>query len=194
MEKLTRSKISQKAIELFMQKGYDQVTIVDICEQCHITKPTFYKYVGSKEDLILDLYDSIIDSLIIDAYQILEIESHFEQLLLIFNTLLNTTEKYGSDLFSHMLSSNLKKDNHSFDMRDNLTKLCVLIIKKGQAAGEFRNKNDAGILYRTIAYAFTGYECMWCIKNGSLDLKNEFIESLEAILDARSDLRRTDAT
>ena len=183
MEKLTRSKISHIAIELFKLKGYDQVTIMDICEKCQITKPTFYKYVGSKENLILDLYDEIIDNIIIDTYQILEMDSHFEQLLLIFNTILNTTLTCGSDLFSHMLSFNLKNDYHSFDMRDNLTKLCVLIIKKGQESGEFKNKNSAEILYRTIAFTFTGYECIWCIKNGSLDLKKEFIESLQAILD-----------
>lgn len=61
--KITKEKISQTAVQLFLDKGYTNVTIQDICNELHITKPTLYKYVNNKEELILDLYDSTIDHL-----------------------------------------------------------------------------------------------------------------------------------
>ena len=63
--KITKEKISQTAVQLFLDKGYTNVTIQDICNELHITKPTLYKYVNNKEELILDLYDSTLDHLIL---------------------------------------------------------------------------------------------------------------------------------
>jgi len=189
MSKPMHETINDVAIKLFLEKGYTQVTINDICEACGITKPTFYKHAGSKENLILDFYDRTIHELLIDTYHFLEASSHYEQLVLVFRTLIKNTKEYGQDLFSQMFISNLTEDHHSFDMRDNLTKLCVVIIKNAQKAGEIANKSDAGLLYRGIAYMFTGYECMWCIKKGETDWEREFFESAEALLLVRDDLR-----
>lgn len=184
-----KEKINRTAIELFLERGYAQVTIQDICQACGITKPTFYKYAGSKENLILDLYDITINELLIDTYHFLETTTHYGQLLLVFRTLIGVTKKYGPDLFSQMFISNLTSDRHSLDMRENLTKLCIVIIKKAQEAGEIRASGDAGAIYRGIAHMYTGYECLWCIKKGDYNWESEFLESLESMLDVREDLR-----
>ena len=68
--KITREEISDTAVKLFLDKGYNNVTIQDICNELNITKPTLYKYISNKEDLILDLYDSTIDHLVKDTYKL----------------------------------------------------------------------------------------------------------------------------
>jgi len=192
MNSSIKEKINGTAIKLFLDRGYAQVTIKDICEACGITKPTFYKYAGSKENLILDLYDITIHQLLIDNYLFLKTATHYEQLLLVFHTLISETAKYGPDLFSQMFISNLTSDHHSLDMRENLTKLCVAIIEESQQAGEIGVKGDAAAIYRGIAHMFTGYECLWCIKKGAYEWEAEFFESLEELLDVREDLKKTD--
>ena len=193
MNSSIKEKISGTAIKLFLDRGYTQVTIKDICEACGITKPTFYKYAGSKENLILDLYDITIHQLLIDNYLFLKTVTHYEQLVLVFHTLIYETAKYGPDLFSQMFISNLTSDHHSLDMRENLTKLCVAIIEESQQAGEIGAKGAAAAIYRGIAHMFTGYECLWCIKKGAYEWEAEFFESLEELLDVREDLKKTDA-
>ena len=39
--KITKEEISQTAVQLFLDKGYNNVTIQDICNELHITKPTY---------------------------------------------------------------------------------------------------------------------------------------------------------
>lgn len=189
MGKLSKQIITKTAIDLFLEKGYNNVTIQDICTACKITKPTFYKYAGSKEELILDLYDLTIGNLTTDTYQFLDTNTHYEQLLLVFHTLIKDTKKFGSDLFSQMLTANLNENHHSFDMRDSLTKLCVMILKKAQEKGEIKNMNSPEVLYRALAYLFTGCETMWCIYNGELNWEEEFYENMITILDVKEDLR-----
>lgn len=128
--KITREEISDTAVKLFLDKGYNNVTIQDICNELNITKPTLYKYISNKEDLILDLYDSTIDHLVKDTYKLVDSDSHYQQLLIVFSTLIKDTKKYGYDLFSQMFIANLKENRNSFAMRESLTKLCIIIIKK----------------------------------------------------------------
>ena len=45
----------------------NKVRVNQICEHCDITKPTFYEYVDSKNDLILNLYDQTISNILGDT-------------------------------------------------------------------------------------------------------------------------------
>lgn len=177
-----REEIKNVAIDLFLEKGYSNVTIMDICNALNITKPTFYKYVNAKEDLILDLYDLTIEEITSNTLSVLKADSDIERLIIIFNDLVNKTIAFKSDLFSQMLIANLNQNHHSFDMRNKMTDLCVLLIEKAQKNKEILNPADPSTLYQTIAYCFTGYETIWCINNGETDIKNDFFNSFNAIL------------
>ena len=188
MIKITREEIKQKALSLFLERGYSNVTILDICNELNITKPTFYKHVSSKEDLILDLYDSTIDSITSNSYLFIQADSHYEQLLMVFKQLIEETTKYGPDLFSQMLISNLNENRHSIDMRPALTRLCTTIIEQAQKKGEILNTSNANRLYETIAYAFIGYELTWCMYKGDFEWESNFFKSVRDILCVSSQL------
>ena len=188
MKQITKESIRNTTIDLIRKKGYANVTINDICDACEITKPTFYKYAGSKDELILDLYDTTIKELISDPYYFIGTDSSLEQLLYIFSKLIGDTIAFGSDLFSHMIISNLQENRHSFDMRDSLTKMGELIIKKAQEKGEIKNTNSPEILYNALAHIFTGHEVKWCISKGTSNDFEEFFLGLNAVLDVREDL------
>ena len=181
--KITREEISDTAVKLFLDKGYNNVTIQDICNELNITKPTLYKYISNKEDLILDLYDSTIDHLVKDTYKLVDSDSHYQQLLIVFSTLIKDTKKYGYDLFSQMFIANLKENRHSFDMRDNLTKLCIIIIKKAQKNKEIHNLSNPEFIYQALAHTFTGHEALWCIKKEEKCFDESFYLSMNALLE-----------
>lgn len=182
MPKIDKAVITATAIELFKKHGYNNVTINDICQSCHITKPTFYNYVNSKEDLILDIYDHTINNILHDTCLFIQAESHIEQLYVVFSSLIADTLAMGWDLFSQLLISNLNQNRHSFDMRESLTALCIIIIKKAQEKGEIHNMHSPELIYQMIAYSFMGFETNWCIQNGSLNFAEPFFRGMNAIL------------
>lgn len=49
-------RINQTALHMFTAQGFDSVTVNDICKEVGITKPTFYRYVTSKEDILNSYY------------------------------------------------------------------------------------------------------------------------------------------
>ncbi|MEB8340534.1 TetR/AcrR family transcriptional regulator [Streptomyces endophyticus] len=49
----TRQTLSETAVRLFMEKGYDNVSVAEIAAAAEVSKPTLFRYFASKEDLVL---------------------------------------------------------------------------------------------------------------------------------------------
>ncbi|MFD5465702.1 TetR/AcrR family transcriptional regulator [Kitasatospora sp. NPDC127059] len=49
----TRRAISEAAIALFLQHGFDQVSVADVAAAAEVSKPTLFSYFASKEDLVV---------------------------------------------------------------------------------------------------------------------------------------------
>lgn len=56
----TRHKIVKVSFELFLEKGFSEVSTNDIIHKAGITKGGFYHYYKSKEDLITEVIDTFI--------------------------------------------------------------------------------------------------------------------------------------
>lgn len=50
----TRRAISEVAIAMFLEHGFDQVGVAEIAAAAEVSKPTLFRYFPSKEDLVLD--------------------------------------------------------------------------------------------------------------------------------------------
>lgn len=186
----TKDKIFETAGRLFKEKGYDNITINNICEACGITKTTFYYHIGSKQKIILRFYDHIIDNLAPLLIQMIDTTSNWEQLILLFDTLLQNISELGANVNSQLLIINLQKNQGTFDLRKNLEEIAISIIRRCQQSKEIHNLNDASQLYSAAAYMFTGYEYRWCVLNGEFDWKEQFYRSLENIFDVDPALRK----
>ncbi|MDI9883345.1 TetR family transcriptional regulator [Streptomyces sp. HNM0645] len=49
----TRETISAAAITLFLEHGFDQVSVADVAVAAEVSKPTLFKYFPTKEDLVV---------------------------------------------------------------------------------------------------------------------------------------------
>ncbi len=186
----TQDLIYETARNLFREKDYESVTINDICKACGITKSTFYYHVKSKQDIIVHYYDLIVNNLTPILINMLDSSNTWDQITALFNSLITDIESYGVGFNSQLLSISLKENLRTFDMRQNLKDIAIKIISKGQALGQFRNQNNAERLYEAAAYMFTGYEYMWCVKNGEFNWREQFLTSVENLLDVDEELRK----
>lgn len=177
-----REVIIEEANKLFVEKGYANTTLIEICAASKVSKTTFYYHFKSKEDILIHFYDGITLDISKNLVAILSIDSFFEQLMYCFDTLIDEGLKYGTDFFSQMLITNLSEDRGSFDFRDNLTDIAVTIIRKGQECGEIKNSRDAVELYKIAGYTFFGLQVSWCIKDGNLEWKKEMRDALKVLL------------
>jgi AcrR family transcriptional regulator len=61
------AQVAEMAIDLFIEHGYEQTTIDDICAVAGISRSSFFRYFNSKEDVltreVADLGDSLLSAL-----------------------------------------------------------------------------------------------------------------------------------
>ncbi|USB33180.1 TetR/AcrR family transcriptional regulator [Paenibacillus sp. YPG26] len=62
-KKELKEQIFLQALQLFSEKGFEQVTVQEITSRCGIGKGTFFNYFARKEDILLYLGESQIDLL-----------------------------------------------------------------------------------------------------------------------------------
>jgi AcrR family transcriptional regulator len=58
-------KLTLAAVDLFAERGFEQVTISDIAERAGVNKRTFFRYFPTKETVVLDIFDQTNASLLL---------------------------------------------------------------------------------------------------------------------------------
>jgi AcrR family transcriptional regulator len=60
---LMRQQLSDTATRLFMERGFDDVRVTDIAEECGVSEATVFNYFPKKEELVLDRLEATLTSL-----------------------------------------------------------------------------------------------------------------------------------
>jgi AcrR family transcriptional regulator len=59
-----RAQVSEMALDLFLENGYEQTTIDDICAVAGISRSTFFRYFPSKEDVFASETSAAVDEIL----------------------------------------------------------------------------------------------------------------------------------
>jgi AcrR family transcriptional regulator len=61
--RLTRQRISDVATTLFFSRGFDNVRVADVAEIVGVSEKTIYNYFPTKESMVLDTADDVVEAL-----------------------------------------------------------------------------------------------------------------------------------
>lgn len=164
---ITQKKILDTALKLFAQKGYDRVSVDEICKKSGTSKGSFYQHFSAKSDLFLmkfleaDVYYvKVMDSLPeeMDVYEKVSIFFHKAMCFL--------SEEMGKDLMKVMYSSALTSNEHSYFLNKDrkLTHIFVYLSReilksKGLEPTEQRIQDILTIMTQSMM----GMIYHWCI-------------------------------
>jgi AcrR family transcriptional regulator len=62
-KRLMRQQLSDTATEMFMERGFDAVRVIEVAQACGVSEKTVYNYFPTKEALVLDRWETTMDSL-----------------------------------------------------------------------------------------------------------------------------------
>ena len=181
--KKTQERIRECALSLFKEKGYDNVTVVQICEAAGITKRTFYYHFDSKEQLL----SGITEYLGVKAEQLLASlasqQTNVGTLWALMSTYSINSANYGPGIVRQIYVNMVQgKADERFPYSMYLYNTVVNSIANAQRAGEITNigrpEDVACVLYHT----FRSVTITWAAENGEFDLQKEFRRSFDAVL------------
>lgn len=163
-----KEKIAQIATELFSQKGYNAVSVQEICEKSSITKPTLYYYFTNKKGLLEFITDTFGNELISSIKEALVYEHDFIKSL---TNVLKTEIKFAkenTEYFSlHLSLLNSPEDSEErevykekiLEIRNVFKEFFIL------SANEFGNMRSKEILYSEMFHNIVISVSMMMAKN-----------------------------
>ncbi|MBA4699695.1 MAG: TetR/AcrR family transcriptional regulator [Ruminococcus sp.] len=179
----TYERIMDCALILFKEKGYNNVTLQEICRKAGITKSTFYYHYDSKETLIINYTDRISRNSQEDFSQILAQDTFIKQIWELFDRYNQKNMIYGPAVVRQVYRSTLNsKDKADFPRDLMLFPTLVTLIQRSQSAGEITNESDAEELAASLYYASRGLTFSWALQDGAFSVPDRFKAVINSLL------------
>jgi TetR/AcrR family transcriptional regulator, fatty acid metabolism regulator protein len=169
----TKQKIFNTALLFFDKKGYDHVSINEICEHLGLTKGAFYYHFNSKSAILLMKYQ-FNEITLQKYYRSIASEKPPEKLVKIIDRFINYLKITSLEEIKAAFKVQIDAHYQNFVAGDSVVQKSILmeIIQEGQMTGCFRKDISADLLADLIIRYKFGLYIEWCIKDGKMDLED----------------------
>lgn len=151
----TKRNLTQTALRLFAERGYQNVSIADICSSVGVTVGVFYHYFRTKSDVY-----RTVSMQIDEAFRAIPLQSTGaqERVREILHHYARETEKLGRDTMRVIVTPT----NDLIYPNNYAAKLLRQTLEDGRARGEVRDRvplDDQMAVFFSILW---GQVCLWC--------------------------------
>ncbi|HYL59698.1 MAG TPA: TetR/AcrR family transcriptional regulator [Candidatus Acidoferrales bacterium] len=178
----TRADIYTAAMNLFVRRGFDSVTIDDICRAADVARATFFLHFPAKEALLFEYGERANEEL---AAAIRASRGSATATLRMALKLLAERALKHRDVVRLVMSEVIARPRvlSEHDERTaDLVHLLAAIIRRGQSAGEFRKRIEPTVAALTVCAAWFALIYTWARRDGKLDVEAGVSETLDIIL------------
>jgi TetR/AcrR family transcriptional regulator, fatty acid metabolism regulator protein len=182
----SRERIFKSAISMIQSKGFDKVTIEDICAEAKVSKGLFYNYFSSKDQIVVEQF------LEIDKYYKEIVEKDLKEYsgiekLLKFIRLQTKYAKYrmGKDFLRNVYRNLImnSKTGHIILSEDRfLYTFLIDIIQEAQEIGELPRDLNSKEIADHIAVLMRGMFYNWCLYERDIHLEKMSIKIISTYL------------
>lgn len=182
--KETKGRIFRAAKTILQEKGYEALSIKNICEEAGVSNGSFYHHFKTKDDL-LSYYIEDQPSINPDLLDLPA--SPEEAITAIVHVYLNYVE-YCRELGLEFMSNYYTPKNQSLnpDIRTERPYPILTVstyLQKAIDAGAIRLKRPLEDVSTDIRMIVIGNVFEWCLKNGNAEFEKNMRRSLECYLD-----------
>ena len=154
----TINRIKAEAMNLFLQKGYKDVSMQDICNASSLSKGGLYRHFGSKAEILFSLVQEErqfdVQNQIEKGTPAVEILNRY--LDVFYQNMLMGERSLSFALFEYAVS---EKDSGLLDEDEKDIEIWRSLMSYGVGRGEF-NEVDYRLVMNTLLYAYRGIR-MW---------------------------------
>ncbi|MDR1950200.1 MAG: TetR/AcrR family transcriptional regulator [Spirochaetaceae bacterium] len=178
----TQSRIIEKALFLFKSRGFMDVTVKDICEECGITRGAFYYYYKTKDEILDDIYVASDYITTHEFRDIVQEDNYIEQFYKLHSVYLERTLEVGPEIMGQVLKRYIDKGTKLAAPQDvAVFDMYVFLIQKAQDAGQILCTAPASVLADAAVHLSNSLGLIWCSKRGAFDYKKEFRKVQDAL-------------
>jgi AcrR family transcriptional regulator len=178
----TRREIYAAAMELFLGRGFDAVTIDDICRAADVARGTFFLHFPTKDALLTEYGTEVTAEL---AERLREHRGGAASALRLALDFLAERATRHAPLVGLMVREAMTRPpllaNTAEQGRD-LVQLLAGVVSGGQRAGELRRRTDPALAAAVIVASYLGIVGEWARREEKFDLREAVEQALDIVL------------
>lgn len=179
------------AVSLFKRKGYDNVSINEICKEAGVGRSSFYAVFPSKREILNHLLALEKQDLKGVLQDFLSAKNDFERMWSLCERFLLLAERLGPALTGAMLSMELNESLGIYDNMDSVNEWLVALMRNGQASGVIRCANAPEIMVPIVSGQVFQVIFNWCRCRGAFPLQEKARFCAETLYDVAPECRIT---
>lgn len=174
-----KKKLLDTAIELFLEHGYEQVSVDMICKACNVTKGSFYHYYPTKDSLLVDYYEIKTNEEMADTLaEMVAINDSLEQMWKICEFYLKCNLSLNPELNIHLMNANMTHESKLYPvLMENIekyypsvAKIIENVTRKGQENKQINDTCSWDVLFELYCAMYHGLLIEWAATEGSFDI------------------------
>lgn len=179
----TQKKLLETSIDLIIKKGYDNVTVSEICSACQVAKGTFYIYFESKKDIVINILTDINQNMLSEKVWN-DSSTATEQFMEYIEIYMRAIGHQGVDFTRVFLTIIIQQNFEDKAVKANLHEETVCrIISRGMEEGEFRRDISMKMFYKYLRAYIFGIMMDWCAADGEYSIEEEGQKAIKVFLD-----------
>lgn len=182
--KATKEKIFQAAKAILKKKGYEELSIKNICEEAGVSNGSFYHHFKTKDDL-LSYYIEEQPSINPDVLELPENASEAKEAII--RVYLNYVA-YCEELGVEFMAGYYDTKNQALNVAIRTERPYPIVtvqnyVERAVEAGKIRLDGEIEGFTTDIRMIVIGNVFEWCLRNGEVDFKGNMRRSLGRYLD-----------
>lgn len=179
------------ALGLFTEKGFDNVSVKDICEAANIPRSSFYLLFSDKADIMTYLLQSVKENFYQEMPDFIRAENDFERIWFLTNSYVKYAELFGPEIIKQYFIMEIKGVTQFFRIIEDFTDWLIQLLANCQHQGIVRNMTDPSILLPMQYGLAKAHLLDWVCSNGAFPLHDTVRCTLENFLDVAPEYRKT---
>ncbi len=178
----SKTQLIDAGMNLFRTKGFQTVTVLEICRAAGVTRNAFYYHFADKEDLLCSYFNDAIPSREALFQHILSISDDWEKLWCLLEAHLQLITEEGVAITRALLKASL--DNRRTLVSDYILTdaWCIPLIRNCLRSGRIRSALSAEQLNFLMTRMLLGIVVSWCNRDGGFDLIETFRSALDDLM------------
>lgn len=158
----TEKKVTDMALKLVKEHGYDRVTISQICKACGVAKGTFYTYFTSKKDILIKLtsrFNNELSLLFVYDENLDAITLYKNAVTSYLNYVSNDGHAFTKSYIKAMIDEELAtEENISLELQQDFIDK---VISKGLRDGDFQPNMSCDDFFQIFRSTLMGVLTLW---------------------------------
>ncbi len=182
---MTRQRIFETAIELFDKRGYEKVSINDICRKAGVSTGAFYHHFKSKDQILMEEFKKVDDFYLELAEEVYAVQDYEEKLKRFNSSVMGMLAGLGLKRLKvtyHTQIGPNKKASYLGNEKRTVYSVLEELYREGQERGQLRPDISLEDLVQLTIHCYRGIIYDWCLANGSFDLAKASETMTDALL------------